>query len=209
VVSLGHPLTPGEPRPEPGRATAGAVVVDALRVDRALPAAVKEVTGAAHSAAPETRLPPSLPASESGVPVYDLDKVQPGGAMPELVGRVALDAPAGSFLARLSRATLERMPGGHFAQGAWVVFQETGPGASSAPTNDGVPRLMVSTDSAFNATREHWTFGRPSLRDGKVHILYVSHTAPRSETALPENVRVIGRAYGVLEGKVIKKVGSG
>jgi ATP-dependent helicase YprA (DUF1998 family) len=211
VVTLGHPLTPGVPGSEAGRAAVaagGAVVVDALRVDRALPAAVKEVTGAAHGAAPETRLPPALPESESGVPVYELDEVQPGGTMPAPVGHVALDAPAGSFLARLSRVTLERMPGGHFAQDAWVVFQATGTGESSALANDGVPRLMVSTNGAFNATRQHWTFGRPRLRDGKVHILYFSHTAPLSETALPENVRVVGRAYGVLTGNVITKIGS-
>jgi hypothetical protein len=100
------------------------------------------------------------------------------------------------------------MPGGHFAQDAWVVFQPTGTGESLALANDGVPRLMVSTNGAFNATRQHWTFGRPRLRDGKVHVLYFSHTAPLSETALPENVRVVGRAHGVLTGNVIKKIGS-
>jgi hypothetical protein len=210
VVTLGHPLTPGKPSSEAGRAarTEGAVVVDALRVDRALPAAVKEATGAAPGAAPATRLPPSVLESENGLPVYDLDEIQPGGAMPDPVGRVAVDAPAGSFLARLSRATLERMPGGHFAQDTWVVFEEVGAGESAAPANDEAPRLLVSTNGAFNATREHWTFGRPSLRGGKVHILYFSHTAPRSETALREHVRVVGRAYGVLTGNMIQKIGS-
>jgi ATP-dependent helicase YprA (DUF1998 family) len=210
MVVLGHPLTPNQPGSEAGRAAAaaGAIVVDALRVDRALPAALKEVTGAAHAAVPDTRLPDSLRETEDGVPVYELDRIQQGGVMPEPAGRVALDAPAGSFLVRLTHPTLERMPGGHFERDAWVVFQEAPHEDSSAMANDGVPRLLVSADGAFNATREYWTFGRPTLRAGKIHILYLSHVAPRSETALHQHVRVIGRAYGVLSGSVIKKIGS-
>ena len=210
VVTLGHPLTPGESGSELGRDAAAAagrsVTVDALLVDRALPAAVKEVTSATQQAATNTERLPPLPESDTGVPVYELEEVQAGGVMPDPIGRVALDAPPGTFLARLSRPTLERMPGDLFPLDAWVLFQTKDVENFSTPGTDNIPRLIISTKGAFNATRKYWTFGRPRIRDGKVHILYFSHVAPRSEMALPEHLRVVGRACGVLVGSVLKKL---
>ena len=97
---------------------------------------------------------------------------------------------------KLQHPTLERMGKGEFAKDAWVVFTPTGDG-DFAQGKDKTPRLLVAKEGAFNATKERWTFGLPTQRGDKVHILYFSYIAPRSETPLVDQVKVVGRAYGV------------
>jgi hypothetical protein len=105
-------------------------------------------------------------------------------------------APTGAFVVQLSQPTLERMGKGAYGRNAWVVFTTSTP-TDFASESDKVPRLLVHKEGAFNATKQRWTFGLPSLRPGKVRVLYLSYVAPRSEMARVEDVEVIGRAYGV------------
>jgi hypothetical protein len=207
---LGHPLTPGEPGTVLGRAAAllgPTVVIDQLRVDRALPAAVKEATSAGPTRAKSQVLPDFLPPKEGGHPVFISDDLAEAaeGAIP--LALVAIEgAPEGAFVVQLTRPTLERMPNGNFPAGAWVVFTKTGPTDFPNEAADQSPRLILSTDGAFNATNSRWTFGLPRVRDDKVHVLYVSHVAPRSESPRLASVRVIGRAYGVFVNGVLRRL---
>lgn len=115
-------------------------------------------------------------------------------------------APAGAFIVKLTRPTLERMGKGEFVLDAWVVFAPTAP-ADFAQGRDKIPRLLVSKGGAFNATKERWTFGLPSVRGDKAHILYFSHVAPRSETPRIDEVAVVGRAFGVFVGGQLQFLG--
>ncbi len=201
VVVLGHPLTPGEPGSNAGRALAEAVgqlvVVDQLLVDRALPAAVREATGARGVQGEGSALPSFLAEAQGGSPVYDASSLRADG-FPEPTATVELaGTPDGSFIVQLTHPTLERMPHGGFSVGAWVVFKPTNEGDFMADRSDRVPRLLVSTAGAFNATGEQWTLGLPSQRGDKVHILYYSHVAPRSEARRISDIVVLGRAHGV------------
>lgn len=206
VVVLGHALTPGVPGSAAARELATieeqVVIVDQLLVDYALPAAVREATGALGKASMERIIPAFLATAESGCPVYDAASL--GREMPlEPLAIVKVSGvPVGSFVMQLDHPTLERMPSGVFATGAWVVFTPTHEN-DYMTGHDKVPRLLVSRAGAFNATGELWTFGRPTLRHDKVHILYYSHVAPRSETTRVGDVAVFGRAHGVfVDGKL-------
>lgn len=206
VVVLGHPLTPGEAGTAAGqqRVTEGPhVILDKLVVDRALPAAVREATGALVGDGPDFTLPPFLPEVAEGLPVYDLAQLA-GDEEPDPLATVSVPgAPEDAFVAQLARPTLERMNRGELAAGAWVVFTPTEADDFAA----GLPSLLVSETGAFNATNATWTFGRTGLRHDKVKILYVSHVAPRSEMPLAADVRVVGRAYGVFVDGVLEKIG--
>ena len=210
VIVLGHPMTHGEAGSARGRAlveqTTQHVVVDQLLVDRALPAAVKTATGALVAEGGGFWLPPFLTAADHGCPVYD--PMALGLATPPTpLATVAIaGVPAGAFVVRLSQPTLERMGKGEFGKDAWVVFKPTGE-ADFAQGSDNTPRLLVTKDGAFNATKERWTFGRPSLRGDKVHILYFSYIAPRSETPRLDQVTVVGRACGVFVGGQFQPLG--
>ena len=201
IVVLGHPMTPGKAGSEAGRACVEGggphVIVDKLKVDRALPAAVRQATGAKTDDSAEFTLPAFLPALDGGCPVYDpasLADDQP----PEPLATVAVNgAPPGSFVIQLPRPTLERMGNGAFAAEAWVVFRPTQQDDFVATNKDRAPRLLVTRAGAFNATKARWTFGLPRLRKDKVSILYQSHIAPRTEAPRVEDVKVVGRAYGV------------
>jgi ATP-dependent helicase YprA (DUF1998 family) len=209
VVALSHPMTRGVAGSVRGRAlveqTAQSVVIDQLLVDRALPAALKASTGALVNERARFALPSFL-AEPGNCPVFDpasLGLVSP----PTPLATVAVrEAPDGAFLVRLSRPTLERMGKGEFGVDAWVVFT---PAASTdvAQANDKTPRLLVSKEGAFNATKERWTFGLPSMRADKVHILYFSHVAPRSEDHRIDEVSVVGRAFGVFVGGQLQPLG--
>ena len=200
IVVLGHPITPGEPGSVAGRACVASgephVIVDKLKVDRALPAAVREATGAKTDDNGGFSLPAFLPADDDGYPVYDptsLADEEP----PEPLAMVALDsAPAGAFVVQLPRPTLELVGNGAFAAGAWVVFSPTPEDDFKASSEDRTPRLLVSKAGAFNATRARWTFGLPRLRKDKVSVLYQSHVAPRTETPRAEDVKIVGRLFG-------------
>jgi len=211
VVALGHPLTPGEAGTDAARKlVAGGgphVVVDKLLVDRALPAAVRESTGALAGDSAGFALPPFLPEAEDGLPVYDPAALA-AKEQPEPRATVAVSgAPPDAFVAQLPRATLERMGNGELAAEAWVVFTPTAPDDFAASNSDRTPRLLVSEAGAFNATNDRWTFGLPRLRKDKVSVLYRSHVAPRSETPLAEDVRVVGRAFGVFVDGALLKLG--
>lgn len=200
VVVLGHPMTHGTAGSARGRAlveqSAKHVVVDQLLVDRALPAAVKAATGALVVERGEFRLPSFLTPAASGCPVYDPTTLGLS-TPPSPLATVAIPgAHAGAFVVKLSHPTLERMGKGEFGKDAWVVFTSTSE-ADFAQGKDKTPRLLVTKEGAFNATKERWTFGLPSLRGDKVHILYFSYVAPRSETPRLDQVTVAGRAYGV------------
>ena len=200
IVILGHPITPGEAGSIAGRACVAAggphVIVDKLKVDRALPAAVREATGAKTDDIGGFSLPEFLRPDDDGYPVYDptsLAEEEP----PEPLAMVAIDgAPTGAFVVQLPRPTLELVGNGAFAAGAWVVFSPTSEDDFTAGSTDHTPRLLVSKAGAFNATRAQWTFGLPRLRNGKVSILYQSHVAPRTETPRAEDVKTVGRLFG-------------
>ena len=210
VVVLGHPMTHGKPGSVRGRALveqAGkSVVVDQLLVDRALPAAVKSATGALVAERGDFTLPPFLPEASEGCPIYDPATLGLAIPPPALTTVLIPDAPSGAFVVKLSRPTLERMGKGELGLGAWVVFVPTIPG-DFAQGKDKTPRLLVSKAGAFNATRERWTFGLPSVRGDKAHILYFSHVAPRSEASRVEEVTVVGRAFGVFVGGQLQRLG--
>jgi hypothetical protein len=198
-------MVPGQPGSDRGRTiidlAAQHVVIDQLLVDRALPAAVKAATGALVSEKGEFQLPKFLTSAVGGCPVFDPATVGLDFPPVPLETVAITGAPAGAFLIRLSHPTLERMGKGEYAKDAWVVFAPTS--ETDFANGDQIPRLLVSNVGAFNATKERWTFGRPNLRDGKVHILYFSHVAPRSEITQPEQVKVVGRAHGVfVEGQL-------
>jgi len=210
VVVLGHPLTPGEAGTAAGRqrvAEGPHVVVDKLVVDRALPAAVREATGALAGDGAGFVLPPFLPEAAEGLPVYEPADLA-GDEEPEPLATVSVPgAPEGAFVAQLARPTLERMGNGELAADAWVVFTPTEADDFAASNRDHTPRLLVSEAGAFNATNDRWTFGLPRLRKDKVSVLYRSHVAPRSETPLAKDVKVVGRAYGVFVDGALLKLG--
>jgi hypothetical protein len=211
LVVLGHPMTRGGAAgSSEGRLRIEEceqhVVVDQLLVDRALPAAVKAATGALASQSAAFALPSFLSEVEGGCPVMDPESL--GGEEPPVaLAHVEIpDAPAGAFVVRLSRPTLERMGKGELGVDAWVVFTPCAP-SDFAVGKDRIPRLIVSKSVAFNATNAGWTFGLPSLRRDKVHILYLSHVAPRSEAPRAEDVAVVGRAFGVFVGGQLERLG--
>ncbi len=210
VVVLGHPLTGGEAGSRDGQLqvqeSGQHVIVDQLLVDRALPAAVKAATGALASQNSGFSLPSFLAEVADGCPVVDPAELR-GEAPPAALAHVEIpDAPAGAFVVRLSRPTLERMNKGELGADAWVVFTPCDP-SDFAVGKDRIPRLLVSKTVAFNATNAAWTFGLPSLRGDKVHILYFSHVAPRSEAPRAEDVVVVGRAFGVFVGSQFQRLG--
>jgi ATP-dependent helicase YprA (DUF1998 family) len=211
VVVLGHPMTPGEAGSAHGRAlvetTEQHVVVDQLLVDRALPAALKIATGALVTNRAGFALPSFLAEADGGCPVFDPTALGLSTPPTPLARVVVPGAPDGAFVVKLSRPTLERMGKGEFGLEAWVVFAPTAP-ADFAQGKDKTPRLLVSKEGAFNATKERWTFGLPSVRSDKVHILYFSHVAPRSETARVDEVTVVGRAFGVFVDGQFQLLGS-
>ena len=209
-IVLCHPLIPRQAGSEAGRTLAAAsevTLVDALVVDQALPLAVKEAVGSPIAPERPSALPSYLSQTGGGCPVYAASDLGLG-TMPSPVATVRVDgAPSDAFLVQLTRPTLERIPGGHFASGAWVVFVRTAADSFSDGTNDRVPRLLVSGDGAFNATGERWTLGLPRLRGDKVRILYRSHKAPAAEWPRRSDVQVIGRVHGVFADGELKKIG--
>ena len=213
LVVLGHPLTPGEPGSVHGRALAASgdvIVVDQLLVDRALPAAVREVTGANLRGGHRVGLPPFLQEQEGGYAVYEASAFGEDGPLPTPTAMVALEGvPNGAFVVQLTHPTLERMPGGLFSLNAWVVFEPTTADDFVTDRRDRIPRLLFSEYGAFNATGERWTFGLPSVRNQKVHVLYYSYVAPRSETPRLDAVQVLGRTYGVFVDGILQRLGGG
>ncbi len=215
VVVLGHPLTPSEPGSAAGRALAASaeqvVIVNQLLVDRALPAAVRAATGALATTGRGQALPQFLSITESGCPVYDMNSLTLGG-WPEPIARVSIEgAPEDSFLVRLENLTLERLNPA-FSAGAWVLFRKTSPDDYPQRSRGSSPRLLVSTQNSFNATRSRWTFGIPTRRKSATglhlaHITYFSDVAPRSEAAREGDVYILGCAYGVFVDGVLDLIG--
>ena len=70
------------------------------------------------------------------------------------------------------------------------------------------PRLVISKTKGFNATNDQWTFGFPFLRGDKVSVLYRSRVAPRSEKPRAEDVKIVGRAFGVFVDGILQELGS-
>ena len=211
IVALGHPMTPDEAGSAAGRALvadgAAHVIVDKLLVNRALPAAVRVATGAMIGGSAGFTLPAFLPAADEGCPVYDPSSLATD-ERPEPLARVVVDgAPSEAFVVQLPRPTLERMGNGEFAAEAWVVFTPTQQKDFAANNKDHTPRLLVTKAGAFNATGDRWTFGLPRLRNKKISILYQSSIAPRSEMPWEEDVRVVGRAFGVFVDGVLQELG--
>ena len=209
-IVLGHPLIPGQAGSAAGRmvSTAGEVaVIDALMVDQALPVAVKEAVSGPSSHRDAVSLPYFLREEEGGHAVYLASTLGSEGLpVPQWTVRLD-DVPEDAFVVQLTRSTLERMPGGLFSSGAWVVFLPTQQDAFASDPNDRVPRLLASSNGAFNATGEHWTLGLPKVRNDKVRIRYFSHEAPAAEMPRRSDVRVIGRAYGIFSDGVLKRIG--
>jgi hypothetical protein len=157
---------------------------------------VKVATGALGSERTGFALPPFLAEADGGCPIFDPKTLGLATPPTPLATAAVPGAPTGAFIVKLSRPTLERMGKGELGLDAWVVFAPTG-AAEFAQANDKTPRLLVRKEGAFNATKERWTFGLPSVRGDKVHILYFSHVAPRSEAPRVDEVTVVGRAFGV------------
>ncbi len=210
VIVLGHPMTHGAAGSARGRKlveqSVQHVVVDQLLVDRALPAAVKAATGALVRERSGFRLPSFLTSTASGCPVLDPTTLGASAPATPLATVAVTGAPAEAFVVKLPHPTLERMGKGEFGKDAWVVFTPTGE-ADFAQGKDKTPRLLVTKEGAFNATKERWTFGLPTQRGDKVHILYFSYVAPRSETPLVDQVKVVGRAYGVFVNGQLQPLG--
>ena len=208
-VVLGHPLIPERAGSLAGRAISKAgevAVIDGLVVDEALPVAVKEAISGPSASEDATDLPSFLPEKEGGQPVYRSSDLRPGG-LPVPLTTVKVDGvPSDAFVLELTRPTLERMPGGQFPRGAWVVFVPVPEDSFATGPRDIVPRLLVSRDTAFNATGEHWTFGLPRVRRDKVRIRYFSYEAPTAEVPRRSSVQVVGRAYGVFSDGVLKRL---
>ena len=182
--------------------------MDQLMADRALPAAVKQITGSGSGTANRNCLPPFLQATAGGCPVYELDHIFADEPLPRPVAEVSLpDVPEGAFMVQLTHPTLERMPNKMFAPGAWVVFEPPTGDDLTVAIQDQLPRLILSSAGAFNATHARWTLGRPSLRGDKVHVLYNSNIAPPAERPLRRDVRVIGRAYATFVNGVMQRLG--
>ena len=209
IVVLGHPLVPTVAGSTGGRALAArgeVVVVDQLRVDHALPAAVREAMGATPIAQGALSLPPFLLDESGGLPVYQACKLSPGTLPPPIATVKVQGVPDDSFVVQLTHPTLDRMSGGVFAKGTWVVFAPTEDDAFAVHGRDS-PRLVVGR-KAFNATRERWTFGLPLLRENKVHIIYNSRIAPNAEDPRRADVIVLGRAIGVFVDGELQPIGA-
>ena len=143
--------------------------------------------------------PDFLDSVDGGCPIIDLESLTsrdfPAPADTVLVD----DVPVNGFLCKLTNPTLERMKGGRFAVDAWVMFVRSSQSNDfTSSSKDRIPRLMVRSSGSFNATGKCWTFGLPRRRGDKVSILYHSHVAPRSEVQPEDEVKVVGRAYGVI-----------
>ena len=211
IVVLGHPMLPYEAGSAAGRAlvasAASHVVVDKLLVDRALPAAVREATGAMTCGSAGFTLPAFLPPDNEGYPVYDLASLAADEQPEPLAKVVVAGAPSGAFVVQLKRPTLEQMGNGELAADAWVVLTPTHPDDFVDGSRDFTPRLIVSRAGAFNATNDRWTFGLPRLRKDKVSILYRSRVAPRSEMPRAKDVKTLGRAFGVFVDGVLHRFG--
>jgi hypothetical protein len=167
---------------------------------------VKAATGALVTERAGFALPSFLVEAEGGCPVFDPTTLGLTTPPAPLATVAVSSAPEGAFIVKLSRPTLERMGKGELGLDAWVVFAPAGP-ADFAQGNDKTPRLLVSKEGAFNATKERWTFGRPTVRADKVHILYFSHVAPLSEAPRINEVTVVGRAFGVFVGGQLQLIG--
>ena len=211
IVVLGHPMNPNVAGSESGRKLVAGekshLIVDSLQVDRALPAAIRVATGAMIGDGADFTLPTYLPRAEEGCPVYDPSSLA-NDEEPEPLARVSVDdVPPGAFIVQLTCPTLERMHQGQFKTNAWVVFSRTQE-QDFANSPDKIPRLLVSRNGAFNATKKRWTVGLPRLNEDKVSILYLSHIAPRSEKPLANEVKVVGRAFGVFVNGILELLGN-
>ncbi len=208
-VILGHPLIPSQPGTVAGRVLAtdhDVYVVDSLLVDNALPAAVRAVTGVDNTTPEGPSVPEFLQEDPEGCPVYTSSMFE-YDARPSPLATVRVDGvPSDAFLVQLTRPTLERMPKALFPRGAWVVFVPTEESTIVNVGNDRLPRLLTSRIGAFNATGERWTFGLPRKREDKVHILYYSYEAPRSEMARQSEIRVVGKAFGVFIDGALERI---
>jgi hypothetical protein len=211
VIALGHPLNPSAPGSARARALISgknAVIVDLLKVDLALPVAVREALGTLTSSA-NSRPAPKLPEEEGGCPVYELDQIK-AGDVPAPSKRYAISgAPEGAFIAQLTRPTLEQDRSRKFFVNSWVVFTPAAEGDFIEQGNDKIPRLLARREGAFNATKESWTLGLPKLmqKEGRVRITYLSKIAPRSEVTLASEVKILGKVYGVIESGELIRLG--
>ena len=209
IVVLGHPLSPENVGSESGRCLIANgeqyVIIDSLLVDRALPAAIRVATGAIVDDKVTFTLPAFLSEDDEGCPVYHPSKLAQAEA-PKSLANVSLDGvPPGAFVVQLTCPTWERMGQGEFNTNAWVVFVPTQE-QDFVNNQDLIPRLIISKNGVFNATKERWTFGRPRQRGNKVNIQYCSHIAPHSETTRIEDVTTVGRAFGVFVNGILQKL---
>lgn len=210
VIVLGHPLTHGEAGSVDGRARVAEggqyIVIDQLLVDRALPAAVKEATGALAAQELELELPPFLREAEDGVPLFRLDSFSGSGERCPIAKVMAEGVPADAFIVQLTRSTLEAGIKA-LSAGSWVVFAVADPGDFAASVRGAVPRLLRSLRGGFNATNEGWTLGVPLLQGNRVKIQYRSAVAPPYETAQRSEVEVVGRVFGVFVNGQLQHLG--
>lgn len=211
TVVLCHPMIKGAAGSEAGRTLVGNgeehKYIDYTHIERSLPTAVKDATeGMSTSEHSDVGKPNFLDSADGGCPIIDLETLTSRDFPAPTDTVLVEDVPVNGFLCKLTRPTLERMKGGKFSVDAWVMFvrsSQSGDFASSS--RDRLPRLMVRNSGSFNATGRSWTFGLPRRRGDKISILYHSHIAPRSEVQPETEVKVVGRAYGVIvDGTLIR-----
>lgn len=213
-VVFGHPLTPQRAGSAKGQKLAeqGAVVIDQLLVDRALPAAVLKALGPKTTSSSSNKFPTFLNESEDGIPVYAADDL--GNTLDEdskNLGYVSLpDLPANAFIVRLDAATMDdtkpKELGSAFKRGCWVVFIPPEE-ATFSNKRSKLPQLICNSAGMFNATGKAWTLGRAQRQNNKVHILYQSQVVPsRSEKHPVEDVKVIGNLCGFFVNGTLQQV---
>lgn len=204
TVVLSHPMIKRAAGSEAGRILVGNgeehKFIDYTHIERSLPTAVKDaIEDISTSDRGDVGKPNFLDSVEGGCPIIDLKSLT-FREFPKPIDTVLIDdVPVNGFLCKLTRPTLERMKGGKFVEGAWVMFVHSSSSSDFAySSKDRIPRLIVRRSGSFNATGKNWTFGLPRRRADKVSILYHSHVAPRSEVQPEDEIKVAGRAYGVI-----------
>jgi hypothetical protein len=224
-IVLAHGLCPD--RPGSDRAafalqsgSNNAPPINHLRVDRALPAAVRDCLGvAAAVSGPALVLPEHLSDSPTGVPVYTLALLK--GSWPaEPIRRVAVNLESWGlkdpFLLLLDGHQLDRLKpdpqqaGWTLSQGSLLVFDRE---PAVVPTEQHAKGFVIlcRLGDTFRATGHSTTVGQCRLRtvDGQ-NVLNVSYRSVARD-CVPQSVKqegsvVLGSLVGALKGRDFQRL---
>lgn len=194
--------------------------INHLRVDRALPAAVRDCLGvAAAVSGPGLTLPEHLSDSPTGVPVYTLALLK--GSWPaEPIRQVAVNLDSWGledpFLLLLDGHQLDRLkpdpqqPGWTLSQGSILVFDRE---AAVVPTEQHAKGFVIlcRLGDTFRATGHSTTVGQCRVRtvDGQ-NVLNVSYRSVARD-CVPQSVKqegavVLGSLVGALKGRDFQRL---